>query len=531
MPEDHQPHDVLARIAETPQLARAVPLLRPEVLNAVIGHYGLHDCGELIALATPQQLSAVFDLDLWKAPSSGAVEQFDAARFLEWLEVLVDVDPAMAADRLAQQAVALVVAGLSPSITVWDPGVFSSVGEPTGADPVVNAGRERGGAHVEVGGYLVVARRTEAWDAIVEVLVALEKHHSAIFHRVMRACRQLSDSGRELDGLDDLLPDAEQLRFDLSLGREARRDLLGYLAPEQARALLDAARGVSLTAGPPGTDAVFTGYTRDVVSANASETPADLQSADAEDTPAESHASVAEVIEVLRGAGVILDPRRALPPGVQGSPVVGAALQEYLDAESGLIVDGWMAREQALGFLANALVAGCSVQGRSFTPREASDAVLATCNLALECWPPHWPPAATQDLVTVFRVGWAVLERDVSMVAARRLLDALRQVETSDRDVQLGLRALARELRKHAKAGAPWRARAGLDVLASLDLPAWAALTALFGECPVMLANVSAPHDKRPHALDPSAFQFIAEAAHVAAIREFLQSLPEVLTS
>ncbi len=144
MPEDHEPHDVLARITDTPQLARAVPLLRPEVLHAVIAHYGLHDCGEFIALATPQQLSAVFDLDLWKAPRSGAVEQFDPARFLEWLEVLVDADPAIAADRLAQQDVALVVAGLSPSITVWDPAVFSSVVEPTGADPVGNAGRERG---------------------------------------------------------------------------------------------------------------------------------------------------------------------------------------------------------------------------------------------------------------------------------------------------------------------------------------------------------------------------------------------------
>jgi Family of unknown function (DUF6178) len=530
MPEDHTRHDVLARITDNPQLARAVPLLRPDVLHAVIAHYGLLDCGALIALATPQQLSAVFDLDLWKAPRSGAVEQFDPARFLEWLEVLVDVDPATAADRLAQQDVALVVAGLSPSITVWDPAVFSSVEEPTGADAVVNAGRERG-AHVDVGGYLVVARRTEAWDAIVEVLMGLEKHHSATFHHVMRACRRLSDSGRELDGLDDLLPDAEQLRFDMSLGREKRRDLLGYLPPEQARAFLDAARGVSLAAGPPATDAVFVGYMQTVAPANASEAPADLQSADAEDTPAESAAHVAEVIRVLRGAGVILDPRRALPPGVQGPLVVGAALQAYLDGESALTADGWMAREQALGFLANALVAGCSVQGRSFTPREASDAVVATCNLGLECWPQQWPPAATQDLVTVFRVGWAVLQRDVSMIVARRLLDALGLVQTSDRDLQLGLRALARELRKHAKAGTPWRARAGLDVLASLDLPAWAALTALFGECPVMLANVSAPHDRRPHALDPSAFQFIAEAAHVAAIREFLQSLPEVLTS
>jgi hypothetical protein len=189
-----------------------------------------------------------------------------------------------------------------------------------------------------------------------------------------------------------------------------------------------------------------------------------------------------------------------------------------------------MAREQALGFLANALVAGCSVQGRSFTPREASDAVVATCNLGLECWPQQWPPAATHDLVTVFRVGWAVLHRDVTMVAARLLFDALGHVQTSDRDIQIGLRVLARELRKQTKAGAPWRARAALDALAPLDLPVWAALVALLDECPVMLANVWAPGDGPTLTISPSTFHFVSERRHVAAIRDFLGSLAERLT-
>ena len=69
------------------------------------------------------------------------------------------------------------------------------------------------------------------------------------------------------------------------------------------------------------------------------------------------------------------------------------------------------------------------------------------------------------------------------------------------------------------------------DVLAALDLPAWAALHALFDECPVMLANVSESHDRRRHTLNPSEFQFIADARNIAAVHEFLLSLTELLTS
>src|SRR5262245_48082612 len=102
MSEDRTRLTVLARITENSQLARAVPLLPPEVLQLAIAHFGLHDCGELLTLATPAQLTAVFDLDLWNATHAGADEQFDASRFCEWLDVLVDIDPAIAADRLSR---------------------------------------------------------------------------------------------------------------------------------------------------------------------------------------------------------------------------------------------------------------------------------------------------------------------------------------------------------------------------------------------------------------------------------------------
>ena len=116
------------------------------------------------------------------------------------------------------------------------------------------------------------------------------------------------------------------------------------------------------------------------------------------------------------------------------------------------------------------------------------------------------------------------------MVAGELLLTALNQLRTTDRDLQLDLYALTRQLDKQRAAATPWRARDRLDVLASFDLPTWAALSALFDECPVMLANVSNDGAPGVRSVNPSEFQFVANAAHVAAVRRFLTSLPQLLT-
>ena len=454
MPEDLDRHV---------ELLRVVPLLPPQSLHALIVQRGLRDSGDLLALATPQQLSAVFDLDLWKADRAGGDEHFDSARFCEWLEVLVDSGAAAAAARLVQLDPSLVVAGVCSSVTVTDLAVFSPVGEPSGADPVSAPGGDHG-LHAEIGGYLVAARRLDGWDAIVDLLRALEEHHADAFHRLMHACRRLSNSGWELDGLDDLLSDRNQLRFDLALSRERRRDRSGFVTPERARAFLEAARRVSLSE----------------------------------------------------------EPQRA----ARFQPQANQALQLSTDSADA----DWVEREQEFAFIANALVSGCSILGRPFERQEASDAVTATCNLGIAHWPVRWAPAPVHTLRTVFQVGWTVLHRDVSMAASARLLDILDAMRPRDRDAQFEFQAFARELRRQHQAGTPWRARSGLDVLAPFDLLAWAALGALFDECPVMLANVSPDAGRGLHTVDPSKFQFIADGRHIAAVGEFLLSIPEIFS-
>jgi hypothetical protein len=82
---------------------------------------------------------------------------------------------------------------------------------------------------------------------------------------------------------------------------------------------------------------------------------------------------------------------------------------------------------------------------------------------------------------------------------------------------------------RHWQAGEPWRARDALDVIAILDMPAWAALLGLIDECPVMHAGIGASRGSRTLAVSASAFEFISENSQIASVREFMHSLPDTL--
>src|SRR5438128_1418099 len=93
------------------------------------------------------------------------------------------------------------------------------------------------------------AKRTGSWEAIVAILISLDAEYPDSFQQVMRGCRALSNSGREPDGLDDVLAEEHQSMFDLALDRERRRDEQGYVTPAQARAFLRMSRRLRLGSG------------------------------------------------------------------------------------------------------------------------------------------------------------------------------------------------------------------------------------------------------------------------------------------
>ena len=191
------------------------------------------------------------------------------------------------------------------------------------------------------------------------------------------------------------------------------------------------------------------------------------------------------------------------------------------------------------------------MQARAFAEQEASTAAVAVCNLGLANWPIHWLADQTRrrlpvagagaalpddflvehDLVGVFEVGWTVLHENVCMYAADRLIDVLTSFRCGDRLTQAALDTLRVTMTKHWREGAPWRARDALDVIAILDLPAWAALLALTDECPVLHAAIRASLTGQVREVSASAFEFISENGQISLVHDFMHSLAERLRS
>jgi hypothetical protein len=540
------PHDAgsvdkrLARLLDTPLLARVVPHLAPETLHQLIRYRGLEASGDLVAAATPGQLMSVFDIDLWPATRPGRDEQFDVDRFGEWLEVLADIGDAVAARTVAAADENLVIAGLSRYIRVFDPATFEPTAQSDDA-PADGDVAPFDGLACKVGGYLVRATRTDAWDAIVALLLALDAGHPDAFHALMRGCRRLSNSAPEIDGLDDLLTRPKQQLHDVALERERRRSQQGYSTPADARAFLQMARQRRRQQpdAAPAINPLAAAYfgAADEAAASAGQ---DARSHDRALEPS-THAAVPEsvdtihaldaIVDLLTEAGLVPERPRALLEGTAPEPSRLTKIRPLMAYLRDTNHTAYLTRSRELAFLANTLVAGCSVQSRALTAQEASDAAVAICNLGLEHWPAPLPDTflVDHDLVMAFELGWTVLHEDVSMFVAEQLVATLTDFQYVDAEIQSGLHKLRRELVKQRAAGTPWRARDALEVLAMLDMPAWVSLLGLLDECPVLPAALTAIREGDTGAVSATAFEFISTTAQIREIRAFMGNLLDIL--
>ena len=270
--------------------------------------------------------------------------------------------------------------------------------------------------------------------------------------------------------------------------------------------------------------------------------------------------SIGAVIELLTEAGMMPNRPRALLEDADAHPQAAGLtrvrrLMEYVrDTDE----TAYLTRSRELAFVANTLLAGCSVQSRPFTRQEASDAAASICNLGLGYWPARCPTVTSQeasspragdtatatprdgfppdsflidhDLVTAFEVGWSVLHQDVSVFVAQQLISTLDDLHCVDRDIRRGLVALRRKLVEQRDAGTPWLARGAADVLAMFDATAWISVLGLLDECPVLPAALTAILEGRTTTVSPTAFDFISTAAQIGDIRIFMRKLPDVLS-
>ena len=542
-----EPQGLLDRILSTPHLARIVPQLQPEVIHRVIQRCGLEDSSEFVALATPEQLERVFDLDLWRAGRPGHDERFDADRFGVWLEVLVEAGADVAARKLAEMDAGIVTAGFAQHVRVFDRAAVSRYTTTDGIE-VAEAVNRTDGLTCEVGGYLAVARRTDSWEAIVAVLTALARDHHHSFEQVMSGCRALSNSRPEIDGLDDLLEAGGQAMFDVALDREQRRDESGFVAPAQARAFLEASRRLRFNRDTaPSLDPIAQAHLRATDSSTVQHAPE--QPPERIDAPraSEDHAeSLAAIVEVLRDAGIFAPQPRALLTAADTHTSrlqhIQARMQFVLQRDEVVASQ----RNDELAFLANSIAAGSSVQGRPLSTEEAWDAATAVCNLGLENWPPRWLTARERSVVTLAGTAFpddfllatissrsfkwdgrsftttsswtsqssCSMSSPHSVAMTQRFRAASRVAYQADETLaSRSTVARCRRAGRHHDRSTCRRGRRSLDC--STNAPS--------------CMRASAQGGSGTHAVSATDFEFISENSQIASINEFLRLLPETL--
>lgn len=101
-------------LLDHPDPARHVPTLPVQELYYAVREVGLHDAGELVALASPEQVRAFFDFDAWER------DRFLPEHAQPWFESLVDAGPEVLARAVRGLDGELVALYLRRQLRVYD---------------------------------------------------------------------------------------------------------------------------------------------------------------------------------------------------------------------------------------------------------------------------------------------------------------------------------------------------------------------------------------------------------------------------
>lgn len=539
------PQAVLARILNEPELVAAVQTLPPAVLGKLINHIGLEDAGELVALATTSQLQQIFDEDLFRQSKPGCDEEFDADRFALWLMVMLEAGEDFTAEKLTELPEDLVTLALLRHILVISTEELAVQMAQRGTDEDLLEKALESSLSQEFAEHLVIAKKEEGWDAILSVLLALDKNHSDFLSRLLDRLSYLSrkdidDSG----GLYHLLTEEESLTADVVAEREDRRAESGYIAPSAAASLLRLIRQTELSElAAQNADPITSAYFR-----NLKKTPLYAQgsSVPANDTKMESKSAARtfELLSLLQESEILEEVRSPARLGgkVPDRPEFSLSdlpfavtLRSLFDSAPEVFAQ----RMSELAYLTNVLVAGCSFAGRSFRSFTAASAVLAACNLGFEhlksgniAGPKKGARAGKpmemlrqRSAVDLFRLGFHLAYREVSLATLGTLRDLLAEQVRSAVDRELASQfAKARNALDSALAArTPWSARRKLDILSRLfAAPIQTALLGLLDECPHLAGALRIGAASATEIETPS---FVATAADIDRVQRFLHGL------
>ena len=365
----HRPSSqkLLARVLSAPELPSRVRSLPSAVLGKLIDEVGLEDAGELVALASTEQLAEIFDRDLWRSERPGEDERFDSERFVLWLEVMLEAGDRALAERLADLPEDLLTLALHRHVLVVPLDDLRQ--DCTAGGDRAHAAEKAFESCLseQIDDYELIWRGGNGWDAVLAAILALDREHHSRLSDILDRCAAMSreyidDNG----GLYEVLTAEQTLEDDLAGAREARRGEQGYVAPSGAAAFMRLALGRGAAHVPfDEQDAITRAYFRNLAPAASSVT-----------SRSRSTASNLFQTGVLDGADV----SEVLAPNAKEAPALLVSTMRELAAEEAAT---FRRRADELAYLANVLVVGCTVYGRRLRPIEAVEHVISTVSVGL----------------------------------------------------------------------------------------------------------------------------------------------------
>jgi hypothetical protein len=436
--------DLLKTVLSTSNLPQVLMHMQPFALVRLVQGVGVEDCEEILEHLSPAQMAPIVDEELWRASRVGAEEKFDIKQAIRWLRVWNEMGP---------EHIIRIFSGMGRDFLATLMIHFADVQELSGVawdmlnlDGFGSVLEEQDSPFRHVYSRFVLESRSkdaEEWELLVGVMDALWETSPDVLEDALSACCNRShqdEVDEEGKGREKVNEVEDILRDNLSRAREDRRRRLGFLAPEQARDMLQRCRaGDALRA------------LRDFLSERF--LWSDIEdSADEEEDNSGNAASVGGQEEIPDEAADVLG--RAEAPDVDEAVFGARALEMAVlaatsparpllalpsGADSGKERDLQTALRVAAqkGFneskmqveltgLANLVISGCNVVGRKFEETQAFSAVLSLVEMGLIRENGASPQLPLGGVLEAFVVGISMLQRRVALESAGALDDLVR---------------------------------------------------------------------------------------------------------
>lgn len=407
---------LLMRILEQPELVSAVRELPPPVLSKLIDRIGLEDSGELVALATAEQLERMFDDDLWKSVRAGEDETFRPDRFALWLNIMMEAGEEHFIKRLMELPQDMLALAVHRIVLVIDMDALADLMSTPTHDAMELDRALENTPYEEWEEFRMFARDPNAWDIVGTALLALDRDHHEYLRTILEQCCAMSTEFINGNGsLFEVLTSEELLAGDITAAREDRRAAAGFVTAADARSFLELARrGEGLDQRDPITHAYF----RDVERPAVEKPGAPVRAGAAAGTQLTAASpGLTRLVGLLRDAEVLdsaaEQPLAALtggsarakgakksgkPKSSRTAPLFEAAMSALRERDPSV----FSRRIEELGYLVNVVMAGSSgPKGRALRPLEALEQVLRACEAGLRAHFPTKTPASGDALAHV----------------------------------------------------------------------------------------------------------------------------------